>query len=297
MAALHPRNGLLLLLALPALLGGCAIADTGAFDRLQREVVQLKGQVAELSARPVAPPAPPPPAVGEGEVAAMRRSNADLSATVDQLSGELRAATTRFDEGRTETARTLSRLNDDQTKDRLALQELQGKVKAVDERVKGLEGTARAGAAAHRPAEGGAAVAEAGKEGRKMPAFGRPQDQYDWALGLLKRGDFPLARDAFDAFLQEHADHKLVPNALYWRGETFYAQQDYENAIVAFQDVVDRFPDHEKASDAMLKQGLSFLSLKDAKNGRLLLELVVSKYPKSTAAETARKKLSELSTP
>jgi tol-pal system protein YbgF len=113
----------------------------------------------------------------------------------------------------------------------------------------------------------------------------------------VKRGKYKEGREAFDLFFRDHKDHKLAPNALYWRAESFYGEKDYENAIVAFQDVVDRFPDHEKASDSMLKQGLSFLSLKDGKNGRLLLELVVSKHPKSSAAETARKKLAELPPP
>jgi tol-pal system protein YbgF len=96
------------------------------------------------------------------------------------------------------------------------------------------------------------------------------------------------------AFAAKYPNHKLMPNVLYWKGEAYFAEKDYENAILAFQDVVDRYPSGDKAPDAMYKQGLAFLSLNDRKNARVLLELVSSKYPKSKAAELAKKKLSEI---
>jgi tol-pal system protein YbgF len=110
----------------------------------------------------------------------------------------------------------------------------------------------------------------------------------------VKGGNPRKGREVLTAFAAKYPDHKLLPNALYWKGEAFYAEKDYENAILAFQDVVDKYPSGDKAPDAMYKQGLSFLSLNDKKNARVLLELVSSKYPRSKAAEMARKKLAEI---
>ena len=107
--------------------------------------------------------------------------------------------------------------------------------------------------------------------------------------GARRRGGRSLA-----SFVAQYPGHKLVPNALYWKGESYYSEKDYENAILAFQDVVDKYPSGEKAPDAVYKQGLSFLALKDKKNAKILFNLVVSKYPKSPAAGMAKKKLTEL---
>ena len=85
-----------------------------------------------------------------------------------------------------------------------------------------------------------------------------------------------------------------MQNVFYWKGETFYVENDYESAILSFQDVIDKYAGGEKAPDAMLKQGLSFQALKDKRNARILYELLLSKYPKSPAAGKARQKLAEL---
>ncbi|MGE5189358.1 MAG: tol-pal system protein YbgF, partial [Gemmatimonadota bacterium] len=102
------------------------------------------------------------------------------------------------------------------------------------------------------------------------------------------------AREVLSAFAARYPDNRLMQNVYYWKGETFYAEKDFENAILSFQDVIDRFPDGDKAPDAMFKQGLSFQALKDAKNARIVLELLLTKYPKSPAAGKARQKLAEL---
>ena len=117
---------------------------------------------------------------------------------------------------------------------------------------------------------------------------------YEYAVGQVKGGSPKMGRETLNAFVARYPEHKLVPNALYWKGESYYAEKDYENAILSLQDVVDRYPNADKTPDAVYKQGLSFLALQDTKNAKILLELVVSKYPNSTAAGMARKKLSEI---
>ena len=117
---------------------------------------------------------------------------------------------------------------------------------------------------------------------------------YDYALGLIKNGNTKKGREVLNTFAAKYPDHRLMQNVFYWKGETFYAEKDYESAILSFQDVVDKYPGGEKAPDAMLKQGLSFQALNDNRNARILYELLLSKYPKSPAAERARQRLAEL---
>jgi tol-pal system protein YbgF len=270
-----------LLGAIAALMAGCAVADTGAFNRLQDDMVGLKKEMAALKA--ATPPAPGPAAVDAGDSQSLRKGFADLNADIDRIRMDQLAATTRMDDARVEMQRITVR-QDEQDR---ALQEVRGngdRMKEIEKRLATLE--ERTGKLAAPPA--GEPVPETPREWRS------PEEMYEVGVGQVKGGNPKKGRETLSDFVVKYPGHRLIPNALYWKGEAFYAEKDYENAILAFQDVVDKYPGGDKAPDAMYKQGLSFLALKDTKNARLLLDLVQKKYPKSSAAEMAKKKLMEI---
>ena len=269
--------------AFAAFMAGCAVMDTGAFTRLQDEMVGLKKEMAVLKTAP--PPAPVP---------AAERANAGHRVRAEELRGHERdfdrvksdqlAATTRMDEARVEMQRIAAR------------QERAGPGAAGD------PGERRPDEG-DRNAPGGARGADRQarrRSGRRAPApetpreWKSPEEMYEVAVGQVKGGNPKKGRETLSDFAVKYPDHKLIPNALYWKGEAFYAEKDFENAILTFQDVVDKYPRGEKAPDAMYKQGLSFLSLNDKKNAGILFDLVQKKYPKSKAAEMAKKKLKEI---
>jgi len=280
--------------AFAAFMAGCAVMDTGAFTRLQDEMMVLKKEMAVLKTAP--PPAPVPAAdrADTGEIQSLRKSFADTNSDFDRMRTDQLAATTRMDEARVEMQRLTARQD---AQDR-ALQEIRGnadRVKEIEKRLAALEeriGKLAAPAAVPAPA---AAPAPAASPAQESPReWKSPEEMYEVAVGQVKGGNPKKGRETLSDFAAKYPDHKLLPNALYWKGEAFYAEKDFENAILTFQDVVDKYPKGEKAPDAMYKQGLSFLSLKDAKNARILLDLVPKKYPKSKAAEMAKKKLKEI---
>lgn len=285
----HAARSLCLAL-LGAVAGGCAVADTGAFVRLQDEVEALKRQAAAARASAPSVPSPPPAArLDAGEIAALQKSVADLSVGADQIRGDLLAATTRADEAKVQTQKEIARLDEKAVEQAQAIrearagiartEELQKRVAALEERVSKLTAFSPPSASSSAP----------------VPQdWKNPEEMYEYALGLIKGGETRKGREVLAAFAAKYPDHRLMPNVFYWKGESFYAEKDYESAILSFQDVVDKYPGGEKAPDAMYKQGLSFLSLKDAKNARVLFEMLQSKFPKSPAAEKARQKLSEI---
>jgi tol-pal system protein YbgF len=257
--------------------------DTGAFTRLQDEMVGLKKEMAVLKTAP--PPAPVSAAAraDAGEIGSVRKSFADLNSDFDRMRTDQLAATTRMDEARVETQRIAAR-QDQQDR---ALQEIRGnagRMKEIETRLAALE--ERIGKLAAAPA-----AAPAPETPREWKS---PEEMYEVAVGQVKGGNPKKGRETLSDFAVKYPDHKLIPNALYWKGEAFYAEKDFENAILTFQDVVDKYPRGEKAPDAMYKQGLSFLALKDKKNAVILFDLVEKKYPKSKAAEMAKKKLKEI---
>jgi tol-pal system protein YbgF len=272
-----------LLGAFAAFMAGCAVVDTGAFTRLQDDMVGLKKEVAVLKA--ASPPAPVSGAAraDAGDIQSMRKGFADLNADFDRVRADQLAATTRMDDARVEMQRITAR-QDEQDR---ALQEIRGnadRMKEIEKRLAALE--ERIGKQAAAPA-----AAPAPESPREWKS---PEEMYEFAVGQVKGGNPKKGRETLSDFAVKYPGHKLIPNALYWKGEAFYLEKDFENAILTFQDVVDRYPRGEKAPDAMYKQGLSFLALKDSKNARILLDLVQKKYPKSKAAEMAKKKLKEI---
>lgn len=273
------------LAALAAAAGGCAVADTGAFGRLQDEMEVLKREVAAVKAS-----SPSAPGRAEsGDMSSVQRNVADLSASQDQVKSDLLAATTRADETKVQMQKDIARLNDKTAEQGQALQEMRGrlaKAEEIDRRVAVLEEKMER-LASGLPASSSASAPVA-------QSWKNPEEMYDYAVGLIKGGDTRRGRQILSDFASKYPEHKLLPNVFYWKGESFYAEKDYENAILSFQDVVDRYPGGDKAPDAMYKQGLSFLALKDTKNARILFELVQSKYPKSAAAPLARQRLAEL---
>lgn len=84
-----------------------------------------------------------------------------------------------------------------------------------------------------------------------------PQEQYDYATGLVQRGAYAEAELALKAFVSEHPKDPLAGNAQYWLGETYYVRSDFKNASVAFAEGYQKYPKSQKSSDNLLKLGMS----------------------------------------
>ncbi|MBR5998627.1 MAG: tol-pal system protein YbgF [Deltaproteobacteria bacterium] len=120
-------------------------------------------------------------------------------------------------------------------------------------------------------------------------------DVYKQALARIREsGDFSGGRKALQSFVKTYPNHTLVPNAKYWIGETYYAEKDYENAIVQFQEVLQRYPQHPKAASSLLKQALSFQAMGDSNSALVLFDKVVASYPTTSEAGVARQKAEAL---
>lgn len=79
---------------------------------------------------------------------------------------------------------------------------------------------------------------------------------YDQAIALVNAKQNERALEALNAFLVRWPDHPYAENAMYWRGEIYFAQADYLRAAEQFEAVVARFGGGRKAPDALLKIGM-----------------------------------------
>lgn len=120
------------------------------------------------------------------------------------------------------------------------------------------------------------------------------QALYDRALAKYFQNAHTQARADFISFQERFPDHPLISNALYWLGETHYAQEQFAQSILVFKELSRRFPESSKAPDALLKAGFAYEQLGDYPNAFFHLQIVIDDYPESPAAELARDRLPRL---
>ena len=85
--------------------------------------------------------------------------------------------------------------------------------------------------------------------------------KYENAIKLLWASKFNEAeRELQNLKIIQPVD--LMPNIQYWLGEVYYAQKNFEKAIIAFGEGLEKYPESIKGPDNLLKLGLSFSNLK-----------------------------------
>jgi len=138
-------------------------------------------------------------------------------------------------------------------------------------------------------ARSGTSVMEGGtlSPGQLPVPGGSDRDNYQAAFELLKEERYDMAAASFKEFLAAFPNSELVDNAQYWLAESYYASDDFEQALQDFQLVIDQYPRSSKVPDALLKMGLSNYSLQRWEAARTALTRVQQEYAETTAARLA----------
>lgn len=258
---LQEIKAILILVLSLALLAGCVTPQQQ--QRVDQDLAEMKRRLAESEQALVALRKDVSGQNG-GQISGLARNQADLRADFDGLRAEMQRLAGQVDErsGRNQNLEAqIARLRD----------ELNFKVKAIEERLAHLESAPAPQAAVPSPAPANA------------------EELYQKGLDAIRQdGDFVRGRQNLEAFLQKNPRHPLAINAKYWIGEAWYGEKKYENAILQFQDVIQEFGDHPKVASALLKQGMAFQALGDQPNARVIYQKVVERFPLSEEAKKAK---------
>ena len=114
------------------------------------------------------------------------------------------------------------------------------------------------------------------------------QSEYDLALASLKDGNFSEAEEKFANFIQNHKDHKLRENAVFWYAESFYRQGNFNQAAIHYLKGYKEYTTGSKASDSLLKLSLSLGKLKKQKEACVILDKLETEFPKRSANSLKR---------
>ena len=240
-----------------ALLAGCA--GKGDFDNLRRDVEEMRSRQTRTE-RELAVVKNESRETAQKEVEGVRKGSADLQASLDSMKVDLQVLAGKVDDLALQTKKPA---------DDLALfrEDVERRLSALEQKIQGLSKE---------------------QEAVQKQVAETPEVLYQSGLEAFKAGDMKKAREIFSRFGELYPKHEMAANALYWIGESYYNEKNYDQAILEFQKVIKNYPDKEKAASAMLKQGIAFSNLKDSKSARYILKELVRLHPASEEAKRAR---------
>jgi len=266
------------------LLSSCVVTQQDL--QMQRDLLEMKRRLGEAE-RAVKELQDDTSGGVRAHVETLAGNQADFQAELDGLRVDLQSM-----QGRTGDQ---ERINDELRQDLTLLRdELSLQVADHEQRLAKLD-AGMAAASAAPPAVSPSPTPAVAPPVATTPAGESAPELYDRALKKIREEqDFNAGRELMEAFLKRYPEHDLAVNAAYWIGETYYAEKNYEQAILQFEEIIQKYGDHPKVASAMLKQALAFESTGDQATAKLLLQRVIERYPLSDEAGKAKQKLQTL---
>lgn len=106
-----------------------------------------------------------------------------------------------------------------------------------------------------------------------------PDDLFLRSEKSLLQLQYDDAENGFKEFLAKYPDHNLAGSAQFKLGETFYAQQQYQEAAKNYLAGYKQFPKSRRAPDSMLKLGLAMNKMGQSQQGCAVLGSVGDEFP------------------
>ena len=115
--------------------------------------------------------------------------------------------------------------------------------------------------------------------------------QYQFAMDLLKQGDYETAEIAFQEFLNVGEDPVLLSNSNFWLAETLYVRENYKDAAKNYLNLYQVYPNSTRAPDSLLKLGISLIKMDQREQGCLTFLQLQDTYPDANASLINRSNL------
>ena len=262
------------LLAVTALALATGCVSSSDVERLQAQVFDLQDQVAQLK---------------RSSSTEVQQVNQKMARQTEDLLKSYADLTARVGEGDEKMQSTVGQIEQTNYRlDRVAQQltQIQSELAAM----KASRGTTAlpSGSEIAPPAggtpAGGTVIVEA-------EPSDDPIEVYQSAYRDYQRGNYDLARQGFDDFVKANPQSDLADNAMYWIGETYFAQKKHRDAIAMFDRVINEYPKSDKVPSALLKKGLAYIEMGEKAQGVVQLQYVIHEHPGSREATLARQRL------
>ena len=294
---LNPKAALLALCCLVLMTSCASTSDT---DALRSDVSRLRREITELQKDLTAAKQQMAGTAKEESFNAIRESQTSLYSQVSDVSKDLQVLRGRFDEYKFSMEKAMKESSSEKELFRTQLNGIETRLKELSEKVSRLTDTGPASKPVPEPQatkeeeEQREPAPKSVKPHAEEPAGGDAQKLYEDASALFKNKKYREAREKFGLFLKQHPKNELADNAQFWIGETYYAEKDFEGAILAYETLLKSYPNSRKTAGALLKQGMAFAELDDRKTAKVIFQKLIDKLPDSKEAQVAKKKIAEM---
>ena len=147
------------------------------------------------------------------------------------------------------------------------------------------------GAGAGTPVSPGATSGGDAKPAANVPDA---DSLYKSGLSYYNGGQYQLAVQAFQQYLQFYGDTDLASNAQFYIGDSYYNQGNYPQAIEEYNKCLERYPKGNKLPAAQLKKGYALLAMDQRQAGVRELRSLIQRYPNAHESDLARQRLRKL---
>ena len=117
------------------------------------------------------------------------------------------------------------------------------------------------------------------------------ESQYEYAINLLKQGDYEAAEKAFTEFISIGNDKDYLSNSHFWLAETYYVRENYKDAAKNYLNLYQTYPNANKAPDALLKLGISLVNMQQNEQGCITFIQLQESYPEANPSIIDRSNL------
>jgi tol-pal system protein YbgF len=121
-----------------------------------------------------------------------------------------------------------------------------------------------------------------------------PQEVYNLARSDYLKGNYQLAIEGFTIYIEHFPESPLADNAMYWIGECYFSQKEFEAAIDQFNQLILRYPEGDKIPAAYLKKGISLMELEQKEEALAVFRLLITKFPLEEETRIAQQKIKEI---
>jgi TolA-binding protein len=128
---------------------------------------------------------------------------------------------------------------------------------------------------------------------RTSPAAPSADQMYQGARNQQNRGALGTARMGYQELIKTYPSHALVPDALFYIGESFGAEAP-DSAVVYYTQVITRYKSSPRASTALFRLGRIEEGRRNVAAARTYYERLIREYPTSDDADLARERLRTL---
>ena len=110
----------------------------------------------------------------------------------------------------------------------------------------------------------------------------------------FSRGEFQLALEESEVFLEEYTGHRLTQEVLFIRGECFMEQEKYFDALKEFSRILQDYPSGSRVPPSLLRMAIAYEAIGEREIAGGIVRRLIREHPYSEEAAVAEDRFGEL---